>query len=250
MPGPHILVVMHDLMAPAGVLGGRILARGGYYEAVAPHERYSSAAPAEDRGLPADDAAYDGLIVLGGPMSAEDDANYPHFPALLDLIRRFHAVEKPVLGCCLGGQLIARAFGERVSDQGFLEFGIMPVRATAAGSRDPLLAGLGDELWLMQWHQDRFDLPAGAELLLTGRDCTNQAFRIGRATYGFQPHPEATADIARAWVRARRAFVRERHPDFFARFEVQVRERMAGANHAARTIADRWLDLVAARRRV
>src|SRR5262249_58625593 len=92
--------------------------------------------------LPRGPAGLDGMIILGGPMHAGDDAGYPAFPALLGLIRRFHAQGKPIFGICLGAQLIARAFGKTVYRFGGCEVGYLPVEITREGMTDPLLAGL------------------------------------------------------------------------------------------------------------
>ena len=109
--GPNILVVLNDFRAPAGVLGECILARQGYYLSVAPGVGYSARAPDEYHDLPDSDAGFDGLVVLGGPQSAGDDDGNPYFRRLMEAIREFHAADKPVMGVCLGGQLVARAFG-------------------------------------------------------------------------------------------------------------------------------------------
>lgn len=244
----HLLVIMHDWLAPAGVLGECIIARGATYTTVLPHEGYSSEAPHEPRGLPADHRRFDGLLVLGGAMAATDDANYPHLAAVLALIRAFHAAEKPVLGVCLGAQLVARAFGGRVYPQGWLEFGFHPIVLTEAGRIDPLLEGMGPNAWIMQWHEDNFDLPEDASLLATGRECPNQVFRVGKATYGLQCHLEVNADIARSWVRVRREPIAGQDPGFFARFEQDLAQHMRGAMAFGRAVGTRWLDLVEARR--
>lgn len=139
---PQILVVMHDSLAPPGLLGHAIVEAGGRYHSYLPHERYASIRPGEPVDLPADDDGWDGLIVLGGVMHAGDDAGFPHFRPLLDLIRRFDEVDKPVLGICLGAQLVGRAFGEPVRRQGFVERGFAPIQLTADARDDPLLAGL------------------------------------------------------------------------------------------------------------
>ena len=241
---PNVLVVMNDFRAPAGLLGEAIVERGGYYLSVAPGVGYSAAAPTAKYALPATDDGFDGLIVLGGPQRAGDDAGNPYFPPLLDVIRGFHAAAKPVMGVCLGAQLVARAFGERVFDQGSLEAGFTPLRLTADGRGDRLLEGLGPDLVLMQWHRDTFEVPDDAVLLATGPDDRNHAFRLGRATYAFQFHLEVTADIAREWVRKRREDIAEHDAGFFARFEGQVRDHMAASNDFARTVCNRWLDLI------
>lgn len=245
----RILVVMHDWLAPPGVLGERIFARGATYATRLPHEGYSSDAPAERRGLPDDAAGFDGLIVLGGAMQATDDAKYPHFSALMRLIRECHAARKPVLGVCLGAQLIARAFEARVFAQGWTEYGFAPVTLAEAARTDPLLQGLPPRLRLMQWHEDAFDLPHDAVLLATGEACRNQIFRLGESTYGFQCHLEVNADIARSWVHARRHWVAAHDPAFFARFEHDLNTHLAHAMAFGRMVGDRWLDLVEARRR-
>lgn len=241
---PNILVVMHDFRAPAGIFGEGIVAHPGYYLSVAPGIGYSAAAPDRTCALPESDAGFDGLVVLGGPQTAGDDAGNPYFQELLETIRRFHAADKPVLGICLGGQLIARAFAARVYDQGAFDFGFMPVRLTDDGRKDALFRGFAAELPLMQSHRDTFDLPPGAVLLARDGRGGNQAFRLGRATYALQFHPEVTADIVRDWARRRSDQLKALDAGFFPRFEAQIREHMLGANRLCRILAARWLDLV------
>ena len=245
---PIVLVVMHDWLAPAGLLGEALIEAGLGYTTLLPHQGYGSQAPAEQVALPADHDGFDGLLLLGGAMAAVDDARYPHLPHLLTLFRGFHAAGKPVLGVCLGAQLIARAFGARVAPQGFIEFGFEPLRLMPAGLREPLLAGLPDEARLVQWHEDGFELPAGAELLISGRVCPNQAFRIGSRTFAFQCHLEVTADIARSWVWLRRDEIAASEPAFFARFEADLADHMAAAMTFGRAVGRRFAGLVSAAR--
>lgn len=244
--GPDILVVMNDFRAPAGVLGEGILAHPGFYLSVAPGVGYSALAPDRECALPESDAGFDGLVVLGGPQTATDDVGNPHFRPLLALIRRYHAADKPILGVCLGGQLIARAFEARVYDQGGFDFGFMPVRLTEAGKRDALFQGFASELPLMQSHRDTFEVPEGGVLLAVDGRGGNQGFRLGRATYALQFHPEVTVDIAREWARKRADQLRAMDAGYVARFEAQIREHMRGANRLCRTLAARWLDLARA----
>jgi GMP synthase-like glutamine amidotransferase len=125
--------------------------------------------------------------------------NYPTFPAMLRLIRRFHGGGRPILGLCLGAQLIARAFGREVVKWQELELGFPAIKLTAEGRADRLLRGTPARPRLMQFHEDTFDLPEGAKLLLSG-DCPNQGFRVGDTTYGFQFHMEVTLEDAFAWL--------------------------------------------------
>jgi GMP synthase-like glutamine amidotransferase len=164
----RLLVVQSCAVTPAGIVGEVAQARGALLTTVFPHR---------GEPLPRSTAGFDGLIILGGPMHAGDDAGYPAFPALLALIRRFHAQGKPIFGICLGAQLIARAFGKTVYRFGGCEVGYLPVAITAEGANDPLLAGLAAEQRIMQRHEDSFDLPARAVLLMRNDICANQAFR-------------------------------------------------------------------------
>ncbi len=119
---------------------------------------------------------------------------------MLDLLRAFHAQTKPLLGLCLGGQLMARAFGEKVRVNDTFEFGFLPIEITPEGRDDPLLAGLAPRQRIMQWHEDTFGVPEGGVRLMTGSTCLNQAFRFGKTAYGFQCHWEVSMDLAKDWV--------------------------------------------------
>lgn len=242
--GTNILMVLNAVRAPAGVLGQCILARQGYYLSVAPGIGYSAQAPDEHRDLPDSDAGFDGLVVLGGPQGAGDDDDNPYFPRLMEAIREFHAADKPVLGICLGGQLIARAFGARVYDQGAFDFGFGAVNLTEEGKDDPLFRGMDAEFQLMQSHRDVFDVPEGGALLARDAAGGVQGFRLGRATYALQFHPEVTADIVREWARRRGDQLKAGDAKVFERLEAQIRQHMHGANQTCRRLGERWLDLV------
>ena len=186
-----------------------------------------------------------------GPMHAGDDSNYPAFPQILSLIRACHAADIPVLGLCLGAQLIARAFGGRVYRFGGLEVGYPPVHLTDAGRHDPLFAGMTVTQHVMQMHEDTFELPAAAELLMQNDKCRNQAFRIGATTYGIQAHPEVTLTDARNFPRDCWAAMTRHFGEAAEAVERQVlaeidRHFDDGATFC-RSMSGRWLDLVAKR---
>jgi GMP synthase-like glutamine amidotransferase len=240
----RILTVLNNKHAPAGLFGEAILRRGGWYDALLAPELRLSTDPTVETPVPSEPGDYDGLIVLGGLMSADEDEEHPHLEPLTRLMRRFVEAGRPVLGICLGAQLMARAWGGRTYRMERLEIGFVPLEATAAAADDRLLAGLDPHPCLMQWHQDSFELPDGAELLMTGRACRNQAFRLGRLAYGLQFHCEAPLDILRQWVMAYAAHADEAPAGFFSAFDAEVERHYAAAQAWAGTLAERWVDLV------
>lgn len=141
----------------------------------------------------------DALVFMGGPMCANDDL--PFLQHEQDLIRQAAAARRPMLGICLGAQLIARALGAKVYKSVMPEIGWCEIDRTPAGRSDPLLAAAQDPQPVFHWHQDTFDLPPGAELLATSPACRNQAFRRGRNLYGLQFHPEMTPEMIVDWQR-------------------------------------------------
>lgn len=147
--------------------------------------------------LPADTDAYAGAIVFGGVQSANDAETTPHLRQEIDWIGRFVDAGGRYLGICLGGQLLARALGAvvRPHPEGLNEIGYYPVRPTAAGR-----AMMPEPLHVYHWHQEGFDVPQSAELLVAGDDFPNQAFRFGGRAYGLQFHPEVTPEVAARWM--------------------------------------------------
>jgi GMP synthase (glutamine-hydrolysing) len=140
-----------------------------------------------------------GLIIMGGPMSANDDV--PYLRRELELIREAAAAGLPILGVCLGAQLIAKALGARVYKNPVKEIGWYEVHWTEAAARDPLHQGLEGSETVFQWHGETFDLPPGAELLATSESCLHQAYRVGSNIYGLQYHLEVTPDMIADWLR-------------------------------------------------
>jgi GMP synthase (glutamine-hydrolysing) len=186
----NVLVIQNNPNTPVSLVGDHLVAAGAKLATILPHN--GDAVPKTPRG-------YDAAIILGGPQHAGDDANYPAFPPMLDLLRAFHEQAKPLLGLCLGSQLLARAFGEKVRRNDEFEIGYPAIEITEEGKADPLLTGLAPRQRILQWHEDTFDMPQGAAHLMTGTACRNQAFRFGRTTYGFQCHFEVSADLAKQW---------------------------------------------------
>jgi GMP synthase (glutamine-hydrolysing) len=142
-----------------------------------------------------DPRRFDLVVVNGGEMSAYDDAGNPWLADELAFIDRCLSGGISLLGICLGSQLIARALGARVHPCPAPEFGFKRISYTDAGAADPALgrlASAGRDFLAIEWHEDAWDLPAGAELLASTPSWPNQAFRLGPAVLAIQFHLEFT----------------------------------------------------------
>ncbi len=137
----------------------------------------------------------DGLIVLGGPMGVYEQDRHPFLRDEIRLIEEALRDEKPVLGVCLGSQLLAAALGAKITKGKRKEIGWYPVRLTEAGTNDPLWTGLDPAFTAYHWHGDVFDGPPGAVSLASSDLTACQAFRYGRHAYGFLFHMETTRPI-------------------------------------------------------
>jgi GMP synthase-like glutamine amidotransferase len=137
------------------------------------------------------------LIFMGGPMSANDDLPYLHQE--IELIRSAYAAGIPMLGICLGSQLIAKALGGSVYRNPVKEIGWFPIEFTDAARQDPLFSQLEQPETVFHWHSETFDLPPGAELLAHSVGCRHQAFRLRDNVYGLQFHLEVTPAMIADW---------------------------------------------------
>jgi GMP synthase-like glutamine amidotransferase len=140
-----------------------------------------------------------GLVVMGGPMGAYEAEKHPFLAAECDLIAELVGQDRPVLGVCLGAQLLARALGAKVFRGHGPEIGFGFVELTTAGKRDPLFRSSGPSVPVFHWHGDTFDLPEGSTLLASSTEYPHQAFRFGRCAYGLQFHIEPDSDTWSAW---------------------------------------------------
>ncbi len=140
-----------------------------------------------------------GLIVMGGPMGVYERSKYPHLASEVTLIAEMVRRRRPVLGVCLGAQLLAHALGARVygGPSSEIEFG--NVDLTIAAKQDTLFENLPDPLPVFHWHADTFDLPDGAHLLARNSNYKHQAFRFGSNAYGLQFHIEVDLETWKDW---------------------------------------------------
>ena len=147
--------------------------------------------------LPHDLSGHSGLCILGGPMSANDPL--PYFAQLFGLVRAAVAQDKPLIGHCLGGQLISRALGGTVQASEHAEIGWSTLQATDAALAQEWF-GAGPQYTLFQWHSESFSIPPGARQVLTGPHCRNQAYVLGERHLGMQFHCEADEAKVRDWL--------------------------------------------------
>jgi GMP synthase (glutamine-hydrolysing) len=138
------------------------------------------------------------VVVLGAPIGAFDEEVYPFLLAELDLVSHRIEAEKPLLGICLGAQLIARVLGATVKPMRVKEIGFSSLTLTGAGLQSSL-AKLND-CPVLHWHGDQFEIPAGALLLASTEVCSNQAFSVGNYILALQFHLEADSAVLERWL--------------------------------------------------
>jgi GMP synthase (glutamine-hydrolysing) len=148
-------------------------------------------------------AGYDTLVMLGGPMSVNDEDEYPYLTYEMKLAEQFMKEDKKVLGVCLGAQLMAKALGAKVYPGPEKEIGWYDIALKDAGLKDPLMAHLSSDnrsCRVFQWHGETFDIPQGAERLAQSDLYQNQAFRYGNNAYAFQFHIEVSRQMIFDWL--------------------------------------------------
>jgi GMP synthase-like glutamine amidotransferase len=186
-----------------------------------------------------------GVVAFGGSMNVDETERFPYLAEERAFVRSCVDRGMPVLGICLGAQLLARALDAPVTKAPVKEIGFTRIHPTAAGADDPLLSCFGDGDHVFHWHEDTFELPDGGQLLATGEQIPMQAFRAGESAWGLQFHLEidlpeiqlwfadAGEDVETTWGKSREAVLREaelhlssqseRARDAFRRFAGVVR---------------------------
>ncbi len=187
-----LLVLQH---VPHEILGtlNPLLKRAGF------RIRYVNFARGPDAELSLE--GYHGLVVLGGPMSVTDVAQFPHLKTEMALIEKALKKNLPVLGICLGAQLIAKTLGARIYPNNEKEIGWYDVCPTQNAKSDRLLVKFRPTEKIFQWHGDTFDIPNSAVHLASSSLCTNQAFRYRDNVYALQFHLEVDEPMIARWLR-------------------------------------------------
>lgn len=195
--------------------------------------RLARTRPYAGEALPGPDE-FDWLIAMGGPMSVNDEGAHPWLAAEKSCIARAIEARRPVLGVCLGAQLIASALGAPVRRNPEPEIGWFPIEPAAGAREDPFGAVLADAGEAFHWHGDTFEPPPGARRLARSEACAEQAFSIGDRVLALQFHLETTEASARALIEHCRD---ELGPARFVQDEAHMLAEAARFERANRTMA-------------
>jgi GMP synthase (glutamine-hydrolysing) len=233
----RVLAIVHQPDAGAGVFAGAIRDLGAELNEWAP-----AAAPA-----PADPLGYDAVFTLGGAMNVDEGDRHGWLAEEDALLRRLLEAKVPLLGLCLGGQMVAAAAGAAPRRAARPEIGWHPVELTPEGRADPLLGPLWPSFEAFQWHSYEFPLPPGATALATSEVCL-QGARIGEHAWALQFHPEVSAADAGRWIDNYRA-----DPDAVrigtdpAVLGAETERKINAFNKLGRDLCRRWLEVAAER---
>ena len=239
----HFLIIVPETDAPPALIGAALTEAGHSYDTIYPTERFASHQPLSYPGLPSEPGDYAGLIVMGGPMSAHDTAEHAFLMELMALIRGFGVQKRPVLGVCLGAQVIARAYDGEVFRIGKLEAGYVAMHTTAEAEKDPVFAGTTGPFTAFHTHYEGVRNIPGAVVLASGGASAVQAYRVGDVVYGVQFHPEVTIDVARDWVRKFGAVFCKDEPRLVTDLDRDFAAYFPSSSRLCRRLVQNWVGL-------
>ena len=188
---PEVLVFQHDPFEDLGFFAEVLEKQGAEYRVI---RLFHGEMPAEEL------ENISALIVLGGPMSVDEEESIPFLRWEKRILRAAIDEAVPIVGVCFGAQLVAAALGTQVFHGSVREIGWTPISITPHGQVDSLLGYLPESATVFQWHSDGFDLPAGAIRLASSTHYSTQAFRVGKIIYGLQFHLEVTPRMIERWI--------------------------------------------------
>jgi GMP synthase (glutamine-hydrolysing) len=234
----RVLAVVHQRDAGPGVFAEAIAGAGWELDEWTPAERAQPAA---------EPLGYDAVLVLGGAMNVDEGERHGWIAQEEELLQELLEREMPLMGLCLGGQLLAAAAGTQPRRAPRPEIGWHRVEVTPEGEDDPLLGPLAPSFEAFQWHSYEFPLPSGAVPLASSEVCL-QACRLGELAWALQFHPEVSRKDAMHWIDDFRS-----DPDAVrigvdpASLGAETGEKIGAFNQLGRELCRRWLDLAAAR---
>ncbi len=195
--------------------------------------------------VPADASEYSAIIILGGPMGVYDESAHPFLTDEITLIESGLAYGTPIMGICLGAQLLARAAGAKVYKGAEKEIGFYKVSLSADGMEDALTHGLPPEFRVFQWHGDTFDLPDGAMNLVGSELFAHQMIRVGERAYGIQFHLEVTEAMVAEWLEVNSAEL-EAEKGAIDPEEIKARtpDYIPELHRYGRVVINRFLDMI------
>ena len=200
--------------------------------------------PWQGDAVPTATGNFDGLVVFGGAQDALDDQNHPYLPDLARLMALYGAADLPVLGICLGSQILARAHGGENLLGKTPEFGWCGIELCDDGRLDPVLSSAGDQFSIFQWHSDTFTLPKCAVRLARSARVENQCFRIGRASYGMQFHFEAGDAVVAEWVAHESGEIERFAPGWLKHYPAERERHLKTAEETGLAMARAWIALL------
>ncbi|MGH3132754.1 MAG: type 1 glutamine amidotransferase [Gaiellaceae bacterium] len=231
----RVLSVTHGPSVPGGVFDEVVEASG--------HELERWVVPLGGASQPP--TRYDAVMVFGGSMHPDQDERFGWLGREEEFLRDAISGGVPVIGVCLGGQMLARAAGARVGPAREPEIGWIEVELTAEGRADPVLGVLPPRTDAFQWHSYTFEIPAGG-IELARSDVCPQAFRVGERAWGVQFHAEVTLPMVRTWT----AEESDELPVAPEEFLVEAEARIASWNEQGRKLCGAFLELADRQRRV
>jgi GMP synthase (glutamine-hydrolysing) len=199
--------------------------------------------PFLDQTLPAP-GSFDALVVFGGEQAATDDDDHPYLPRAAELMATMAVTGVPVLGICLGAQIMARGLGAENRIGTAVEFGWCDVALRPGFGDDPVLAGLPDVFPIAQWHSDTFTLPPGAAHLATSAIAPVQCYRAGPRAWGTQFHFEASRAVMADWTRRFPAACERMQPGWGTAMPGIAAARGVIADAVGLTIARNWVAVI------
>jgi GMP synthase (glutamine-hydrolysing) len=227
----RVLAVIHGTNARGGVFEETVRSAGHSYDEWSLAWSTPSPRPLDEYGA---------VLIFGGSMHADQEEHHPWLVEENTFIRGLIESGVPLLGICLGIQLLAKAEGAAVYPlPGGPEIGWFPVELTGAAAEDPLFSRLPSRFEAFGWHYYSYDLPGGAVELARSARC-NQAFRLGEHAWGVQFHPEVTLEIVESWLDDEDEFPLDLDRDTL---EAETLARIGAWNEFGRTLCGRFLEL-------